>query len=168
MDSFHIWYKWSLSMRRCVACDDLWPWPISSRSFDLDSENRVRSVTFSALNRLFPYLPQIITTIKRVCRMLFWLGIWYESLVWVIMGQRWVFSERRHSSCCSLKLKISYVHNVCSRVMNGFSAHKRVILVFISRATREINNKITLEWAQKLFVTKVHTLFYFLHDLTNR
>ena len=24
------------SMRRCVACDDLWPWPISSRSFDLD------------------------------------------------------------------------------------------------------------------------------------
>ena len=22
-------------MRRCVACDDLWPWPISSRSFDL-------------------------------------------------------------------------------------------------------------------------------------
>ena len=23
------------SMRRCVACHDLWPWPISSRSFDL-------------------------------------------------------------------------------------------------------------------------------------
>ena len=23
------------SMRRCVACDDLWPWPISSRLFDL-------------------------------------------------------------------------------------------------------------------------------------
>ena len=23
------------SMRRCVACDDLWPWPISSRSLDL-------------------------------------------------------------------------------------------------------------------------------------
>ena len=49
------------SMRRC---DDLWPWPISSRSFDLDFENRVRSVTFSVLDRLFPYLPQIITTIK--------------------------------------------------------------------------------------------------------
>ena len=32
-----------ISMRRCVACDDLWPWPISSRSFDLDLENRVRS-----------------------------------------------------------------------------------------------------------------------------
>ena len=40
--------------------------PISSRSFDLDFENRVHSVTFSVLDRLFPYLPQIITTI-RVC-----------------------------------------------------------------------------------------------------
>ena len=55
-------------MRRCVACDDLWPWPKSSRSFDLDFENRVRSVTFSVLDRLF-----------------FWLGIQYDSIVWVIM-----------------------------------------------------------------------------------
>ena len=35
------------SKRGCVACDDFWPWPISSRSFSLDFENRVRSVTFS-------------------------------------------------------------------------------------------------------------------------
>ena len=34
-------------------------------------------------------------------------------------------------------------------------------------ATREINTKITLEWAHKQFVTRVHTLFYFLHDTTN-
>ena len=34
-------------------------------------------------------------------------------------------------------------------------------------ATREINTKTTLEWAQKQFVTRVHTLFYFLHDITN-
>ena len=52
------------SMQRCVACDDLWPWPIYSRSCDLEFENRVRSVTFSVLDRLFPYLPQIITTIR--------------------------------------------------------------------------------------------------------
>ena len=52
------------SMRGCVAYNDLWPWPISSRSFDLDFENRVCSVTFSVLDRLFPYLPQIITTIR--------------------------------------------------------------------------------------------------------
>ena len=34
-------------------------------------------------------------------------------------------------------------------------------------ATREINTIITLEWAQKRFVTRVHTLFYFSHDITN-
>ena len=52
------------SMRGCVAYNDLWPWPISSRSFGPGLENRVRSVTFSVLDRLFPYLPQIITTIR--------------------------------------------------------------------------------------------------------
>ena len=31
-------------------------------------------------------------------------------------------------------------------------------------ATREINTKITLEWVQKQFVTRVHILFYFLQD----
>ena len=34
-------------------------------------------------------------------------------------------------------------------------------------ASREMNTKITLEWAQKQFVTRVHTLFYFLHDKAN-
>ena len=72
------------SMRRCVACDDLWPWPISSRSFDLDFENRVRSVSFSVLDRLF-----------------FWLGIQYDSIMWVIMRRRGVSSERRRSSYSS-------------------------------------------------------------------
>ena len=126
------------SMRRCVACDDLWSWPISSRSFDLDFENRVRSVTFSVLDRLFPYLPQIITTIRGcvACddlwpwpvssrsfdldfenrvrsvtfsvldRLFFWLGIQYDSIVWVIMRQRGVSSEHRRSSCSSL---VSYI-----------------------------------------------------------
>ena len=72
------------SMRRCVACDDLWPWPISSRSFDHDFENRVCSVMFSVLDRLF-------------C----WLGIQYDPIVWVIMRRRGVSSERRRSSCSS-------------------------------------------------------------------
>ena len=34
-------------------------------------------------------------------------------------------------------------------------------------ATREISNKMTLEWAHNQFVTRVHTVFYFLHDITN-
>ena len=41
------------SMRGCVACDDLWPWPISSRSFGLDLENRVRSVASTGLGGSF-------------------------------------------------------------------------------------------------------------------
>ena len=54
-------------------------------TFDLDFENRVCSVTFSVLDRLF-----------------FWLGIQYVSKVWVIMRRRGVSSERRRSSCSSL------------------------------------------------------------------
>ena len=54
------------SMRGCVACDDLWPWPISSRSFGLDLENRVRSVACTVLDGFFFYLAQMIT-INRGC-----------------------------------------------------------------------------------------------------
>ena len=54
------------SIRGCVACDDLWPWPISSRSFSLDIENRVRSVTSTVLNGFFLYVAQMIT-ITRGC-----------------------------------------------------------------------------------------------------
>ena len=54
------------SMRGCVACDDLWPWPISSRSFALDLENRVRFVASTVLDVFFSYLAQIIT-INRGC-----------------------------------------------------------------------------------------------------
>ena len=52
------------SMRGCVACDDPWPWPISSRSFGLDLENRVRSVVSTVLDRFFIYLAQMIINIR--------------------------------------------------------------------------------------------------------
>ena len=52
------------SMRRCVAFDDLWPWPISSRSGDLDLENHVRSVASTVLDGFLLYLAQIITVIR--------------------------------------------------------------------------------------------------------
>ena len=51
-------------MRGCVACDDPWPWPISSRSFGLDLENRVRSVASTVLDGFFLYLAQMITIIR--------------------------------------------------------------------------------------------------------
>ena len=37
-----------------------------------------------------------------ILSILFWLGIWYESIVWVIIRRWGVFSERRRSSCSSL------------------------------------------------------------------
>ena len=52
------------SMRGCVVCDDLWPWPISSRSFGLDLENRVCSIASAVLNGFFLYLAQMITLIR--------------------------------------------------------------------------------------------------------
>ena len=41
------------SMRGCVACDDPWPWPISSRSLGLDLENCVRSAVSPVLDGFF-------------------------------------------------------------------------------------------------------------------
>ena len=53
------------SMRGCVVYNDLWPWPISSRSFGLGLENRVRSVASTVLDGFFPYLVQMITSMRR-------------------------------------------------------------------------------------------------------
>ena len=53
------------TMRGCVAYNDLWPWPISSRSFGLDLENRVLSVASTVLDGFFPYLVQMITSTRR-------------------------------------------------------------------------------------------------------
>ena len=52
------------SMRGCVACDDPWPWPISSRSCGLDLENLVRSVASTVLDGFFLYFAQMITIIR--------------------------------------------------------------------------------------------------------
>ena len=76
------------SMRGCVACDDLWPWPISSRSFGLDLENRVRSVASTVLDGFFLYLAQMITIIRgcvacydffRIWKFEFWANFWNFS-----------------------------------------------------------------------------------------
>ena len=53
------------SMRGYVAYYDLWPWPISSRSFGLGLENRVRSVASTVPDVFFPYLVQMITSMRR-------------------------------------------------------------------------------------------------------
>ena len=53
------------SMRGCVAYYDLWPWPISSRSFGLGLENRVRSVASTVFDGFFPNLVQMITSMRK-------------------------------------------------------------------------------------------------------
>ena len=53
-----------ISMRGCVTCNDLWPWPISSRSFGLGLENRVLSVASPVLDGFFPYLVQMINSMR--------------------------------------------------------------------------------------------------------
>ena len=53
------------SMRGCVAYNDLWSWPISSRSFGHGLENHVRSVASTVLDGFFPYLVQMITSMRR-------------------------------------------------------------------------------------------------------
>ena len=54
-----------VSIRGCVACNDLWPWPIFSRSFGLGLENCVRFVASTVLDGFFPYLVQMITSMRR-------------------------------------------------------------------------------------------------------
>ena len=53
------------SMRGCVAYNDIWPWPISSRSLGLGLENRVRSVASTIHDGFFPYFIQMITSMRR-------------------------------------------------------------------------------------------------------
>ena len=60
-------------------------------------------------------------------------------------------------------------NNVCTRVTHCFSAHECYFGDYFPRceATRGISIKITLERAQKQFVTREHTLFNFFNDITN-
>ena len=113
----------------------------------------------------------------------------YPAFKWIMMAKQFCSprtssgtqcDQQRYHSLKDIGLRIDHQHrpgvayienDVCTQVTNCFSAHERVILVLISRvsceATREINTKLTLGWEQKKFVTRVHTLFHFLHDITN-
>ena len=64
LDNFHIWHKWSPTCARCVACNDLWPWPISSRPFNHDfaiklltygTSSCVCCTAHAVLDGFFPY-----------------------------------------------------------------------------------------------------------------
>ena len=76
------------SVRVCVSYNDLWPWPISSRSFGLGLENRVRSVTSTVPDGFFPYLTFDLDLYLQGHSTLFWFGTQHDSIVWVIMRRR--------------------------------------------------------------------------------
>ena len=89
-------------------------------------QNRVRSVSSTILIGSISYLHILSSNFRRcvACNarfnifinlkfwriflirdfdfVFFWLGIQYDSMVWVIMRRRGVYSEGRHSSCSSL------------------------------------------------------------------
>ena len=83
----------SSNFRRCVACNA-----------------RFKFQKFEILANL---------RIFKICNfdfVIFWLGIQYDSMVWVIMRRRGVSSERRRSSCssyisiCNAVYDIQYIH----------------------------------------------------------
>ena len=49
-----------------------------------------------------------------------WLGIQYDSIVWVIMRRRWVSSQRSHSSCSS---SILILKDYCKMVVTPLLMH---------------------------------------------
>ena len=100
------------SERRCVAYNDLWPWPISSRSFGLGLENRVRSVASTVLDGFFPYLIQMITSMRRC--------VACDDL------RPWPLSSR------SFDLDFeNRVHSVASTVLDGFFLYLAQMIAII-------------------------------------
>ena len=77
------------SMRKCVAWFDPLHWPVSSRSFGLDWENRVRSVTSTVLDGLFLYLAQMITIIRGCVTFYVFVRIWKFEILENIRPRPW-------------------------------------------------------------------------------
>ena len=90
-----------ISVRGYVAYNNLWPWPISSRSYDLDLENRVRSVASTVPDGFFPYLVQMITSMTRC----------------VACDDLWPWPISSRSFDLDLENR---VHSVASTVLDGF------------------------------------------------
>ena len=135
------------SVRGCVAYNDLWPWPLSSRSFGLGLDNRVRSVASTVPDGFFPYLAQMSLAWEGVSHVmtfdldlylqghmtLFWFGTQHDSIVWVIMRRRGVSSEcRRSSSSMSCKKW----NNVCILMITCLCTCLSIIFVFNSLASQ--------------------------------
>ena len=135
------------TMRGCVAHNDLWTWPISSRSFGLDLENRVRSVAFTVLDGFFLYLAQMITIIRgcvacnvffRICKFEFLANGFFPYLIQMITSMRecvayndlwpWPISSRSFG----LGLE-NCVRSVASTVLERFFPYLIQIIISMRR-----------------------------------
>ena len=84
------------SMRGCVAWVDLWPWPISSRSFGFDLENRGRSVASTVLDGFFLYFAQMITIIWWCVACYVFFRIWkFEFLANFLIFWPWPWNLKK-------------------------------------------------------------------------
>ena len=113
------------SMRGCVAYNDLWPWPISSRSFGLGLENRVRSVASTVPDGVFPYLVQMITSMRRC----------------VACDDLWPWPKSSRSLDLDLENR---VRSVTSAVLDGFFLYLAQMITIIrqgSHACRDFGKK---------------------------
>ena len=104
--------KMITSIRGCVAYNDLWPWPISSRSFGLGLENRVRSVASKVPDGFFPYLVQMITGM-RMC---------------VACDDLWPWPIFSRSFDLDLE---NHVRSVASTVVNGFFLYLAQLITIV-------------------------------------
>ena len=119
MDFFPYLAQMITSVRGGVVCNDLWPWPISSRSFNHDSVIKlpkystswcVHSTAHIVLDGFFSYLAQMINSIR---------GCVMHNDLWP-----WHICSRsfRHGFAIKL-LKYSTSCHVCStafKVLDGF------------------------------------------------
>ena len=123
------------SMRGCVACDDLWPWPISSRSFGLDLENRVRFVASTVLDGFFSDLAQMITINRgcvacyiffRIRKFEFLANFWNFSALTFHIWYKWSLAWEGVSHVMTFDLDLylqGHLAFVASTVLDGFFSY---------------------------------------------
>ena len=102
------------SMRECVAYNDIWPWPISSRSFGRGLENHVRSVASKVLDGFFSYFIQMITSMRRC----------------VACDDLWPWPISSRSFDLDLENR---VHSVASTVLDGVFLYLAQMITIIRR-----------------------------------
>ena len=146
------------STRACVACNYLWSWPISSKSFSHDfaikllkygTSCHVHSTASTVLDGFFPYLTQVITNMK---------GCVIHNDLWP-----WPISSRAFSHDFVIKL-LKYgatcsVHSTICTVLYGFFPYLALMITSMRRCVMQW----PLTWTY-IFKVIWHCLFHGLYS----